>query len=83
MGEKFAKSSTRVNKINDQCQDFNLPIYFDSELFIEKLMKMNKELQKKNRLDKKDTEKSTEQGNHYAFNCFFFFWFYIFFIFCN
>ena len=47
MGEKFAKSSTRVNKINSQCQDFNLPIYFDSELFIEKLMKMNKELQKK------------------------------------
>ena len=35
MGEKFAKSSTRVNKINDQCQD--LPIYFDSELFIEKV----------------------------------------------
>ena len=36
-----------VSKIKDQCQDINLTIYSDSELFSEKLMKMNKELQKK------------------------------------
>lgn len=67
MGEKFAKSSTRVNKINDQCQDFNLPIYFDSELFIEKLMKMNKELQKKKQIRQKRHRKICGTGKPLRF----------------
>ena len=67
MGEKFAKSSTRVNKINNQCQDFNLPIYFDSELFIEKLMKMNKELQKKKQIRQKRHRKIYGTGKPLRF----------------
>ena len=67
MGEKFAKSSTRVNKINSQCQDFNLPIYFDSELFIEKLMKMNKELQKKKQIRQKRHRKIYGTGKPLRF----------------
>ena len=53
-----------VSKIKDQCQDINLTIYSDSELFSEKLMKMNKELQKKkdkNKIKKERQKKIMEQ----------------------
>ena len=55
-----------VSKIKNQCQDFNLTIYSDSELFSEKLMKMNKKYRKekdkiRTRLEKKDKKTFMEQ----------------------
>ena len=65
-----------VSKIKDQCQDINLTIYSDSELFSEKLMKMNKELQKKKirtRLKKKDKKNyGTVKPLHFYIFFFFF-----------
>ena len=65
-----------VSKIKDQGQHFNLTIFFDSKLFIEKLLKMNritriewKELQKKKIKQKRRKKKVREQQNHYVFNC--------------
>lgn len=46
-----------VQKTKDQCEDFNPLIYFDKELFIEKLMKMKKELKKKNVIRRKSHKK--------------------------
>ena len=76
-----------VSKIKDQGQHLNLTSFFDSELFIEKFLKMNritriewKELQKK-KLDKKDGKKIREQQNHYVFNCnFVYIYIYIYYI---
>lgn len=36
-----------IQKINDQCVDFDLPKYSDTKLYIEKLMRMVKRLEKK------------------------------------
>ena len=47
-----------VRKIKYQCQGFNPLIYFDSKLFIEKLMKMKKELKKKHVIRQKKTRNS-------------------------
>ena len=43
--------------LKDHCQDLNPLIYFDKELFIEKLMKMKKELKKKNVIRRKSHKK--------------------------
>ena len=43
-----------INKIDELCDDFDPTQFVDSELYIEKLMKMSKELKKKD----KSTEKT-------------------------
>ena len=67
-----------VSKIKDQCQDINLTIYSDSELFSEKLMKMNKELQKKKDKNKikKEIQKKLWNSETITFLLFFFFFFF-------
>ena len=67
-----------VSKIKDQCQDINLTIYSDSELFSEKLMKMNKELQKKKDKNKikKERQKKLCNIETITFLLFFFFFFF-------
>ena len=72
-----------VSKIKDQCQDINLTIYSDSELFSEKLMKMNKELQKKKDKNKIKKERQKKLWNSETITFLLFFFFFFFLIFCN
>ena len=40
-----------INKIDELCDDFNPMQFVDSELYIEKLMKMSKESKKKKKIN--------------------------------
>ena len=68
-----------INKIDELCDDFDPTQFVDSELYIEKLMKMSKELRKKKKINRKDTNKFLQQQNHCVGDFFLFFCFYFLF----
>ena len=46
-----------INKIDELCDDFDPTQLLDSELYIEKLMKMSKELERKKNNSTEETQK--------------------------
>ena len=46
-----------INKIDELCDDFIPTQFVDSELYIEKLMKMSKELKKKKKINRQKRHK--------------------------
>ena len=77
MGEKWVADlpdlTLLINKIDKLCDDFDPTQFFDNKLYIEKLMKMSKDLKKKKDKSTEKTQKIFCSSKTITLVCFFVF----------
>ena len=77
MGEKWVADlpdlTLLINKIDKLCDDFDPTQFFDNKLYIEKLMKMSKDLKKKKDKSTEKTQKFFCSSKTITLVCFFVF----------